>query len=110
GGGRACRDFRLSPFRSRSTEGPTLRYGYLHGMPRHHQRPGALPELPNSLRTGYGGPDRIVSLEFEIVIVGAGPAGLAAACAAAESGSRVAILDDTPWLGGQIWRGQSSRP
>ena len=51
-----------------------------------------------------------MSLEFEIVIVGAGPAGLAAACAAAESGSRVAILDDTPWLGGQIWRGQSSRP
>jgi NADPH-dependent 2,4-dienoyl-CoA reductase/sulfur reductase-like enzyme len=48
--------------------------------------------------------------EFEIVVVGAGPAGLAAACAAAESGKRVAVLDDTPWLGGQIWRGQQKKP
>jgi len=49
------------------------------------------------------------SLEFEIVIVGAGPAGLAAACAAAESGARVAVLDESPWLGGQIWRGEHTR-
>lgn len=49
-------------------------------------------------------------LSFEIVIVGAGPAGIAAACAAAQSGKRVAIVDDTPWLGGQIWRGQSAKP
>jgi len=47
-------------------------------------------------------------LEFEVVVVGAGPAGLAAACAAAESGRRVAILDETPWLGGQVWRGQEA--
>jgi NADPH-dependent 2,4-dienoyl-CoA reductase/sulfur reductase-like enzyme len=50
------------------------------------------------------------SSQFEIVVVGAGPAGLAAACVAAESGRRVAVLDDTPWLGGQIWRGQQKRP
>lgn len=43
---------------------------------------------------------------FEIVVVGAGPAGLAAACAAAEAGQRVALIDETPWLGGQIWRGR----
>src|SRR5262245_24463820 len=48
--------------------------------------------------------------KFEIVVVGAGPAGLAAACTAAESGCRVALLDETPWLGGQIWRGQDSKP
>jgi NADPH-dependent 2,4-dienoyl-CoA reductase/sulfur reductase-like enzyme len=47
--------------------------------------------------------------EFDIVIVGAGPAGIAAACAAVRSGRRVAVLDDTPWLGGQIWRGQQAR-
>lgn len=47
--------------------------------------------------------------EFEILIIGAGPAGLAAACAAIESGSRVGLLDDTPWVGGQIWRGHQSR-
>jgi NADPH-dependent 2,4-dienoyl-CoA reductase/sulfur reductase-like enzyme len=47
---------------------------------------------------------------YNIVVVGAGPAGLAAACAAAESGKQVAVLDDTPWLGGQIWRGQQAHP
>jgi NADPH-dependent 2,4-dienoyl-CoA reductase/sulfur reductase-like enzyme len=49
-------------------------------------------------------------LHYDIVVVGAGPAGLAAACAAAESGKRVAVLDDTPWLGGLIWRGQQAHP
>ncbi len=48
--------------------------------------------------------------QFEIVVVGAGPAGIAAACAAAASGKRVAVVDDTPWQGGQIWRGEQARP
>ena len=47
-------------------------------------------------------------LTFDIVVVGAGPAGLAAAIAASESGARVAILDDNPGPGGQIWRSQSN--
>ena len=46
--------------------------------------------------------------EFEVVIVGAGPAGLGAACAAGDSGKTVGLIDETPWLGGQIWRGQQS--
>jgi len=49
-------------------------------------------------------------LSFEIVVVGAGPAGLAAACAAAESGRRVAVVEASPWLGGQIWRGACDAP
>ena len=48
-------------------------------------------------------------VSFEIVVVGGGPAGLAAASAAAESGHQVTLVDETPWLGGQIWRGQSPR-
>lgn len=44
-------------------------------------------------------------LEFEVVVVGAGPAGIAAACVAAEKGRTVAVVDNSPWLGGQIWRG-----
>jgi len=48
------------------------------------------------------------SSRFEVVVVGAGPAGLAAACAAAECGRRTVVLDATPWLGGQIWRGQEA--
>lgn len=50
------------------------------------------------------------AFQFEIVVVGAGPAGMAAACAAAENGRRVALVDDTPWIGGQIWRGQQAKP
>jgi len=42
---------------------------------------------------------------FDIVVVGAGPAGLAAANAAAGGGGSVAIVDDNPVAGGQIWRG-----
>jgi NADPH-dependent 2,4-dienoyl-CoA reductase/sulfur reductase-like enzyme len=42
---------------------------------------------------------------FGVAVVGAGPAGLAAACRAAESGARVALIGDDPWPGGQIWRG-----
>jgi D-hydroxyproline dehydrogenase subunit alpha len=51
-----------------------------------------------------------VRLRFDVVVVGAGPAGLAAACAAAENGCHTALVDDTPWLGGQIWRGQQAHP
>ena len=49
------------------------------------------------------------AVSFEIVVIGGGPAGLAAACAAAESGHQVMLVDETPWLGGQIWRGQMDR-
>jgi NADPH-dependent 2,4-dienoyl-CoA reductase/sulfur reductase-like enzyme len=33
---------------------------------------------------------------------------LAAACVAAENGQRVAVVDENPWLGGQIWRGKKT--
>jgi len=42
---------------------------------------------------------------YDIIIVGAGPAGLAAAHAAAPSGASICIIDDNPLAGGQIWRG-----
>ena len=51
-----------------------------------------------------------MNAEYEILVVGAGPAGLAAATVAAECGKRVAVCDDTPWLGGQIWRGEERLP
>jgi D-hydroxyproline dehydrogenase subunit alpha len=42
---------------------------------------------------------------FDVLIVGAGPAGIAAACAAASGKAKVAVVDDNPAPGGQIWRG-----
>ncbi len=48
---------------------------------------------------------------FDVVVVGAGPAGIAAAVRAAEAGVSVALVDDNPAAGGQIWRGGfSSQP
>ena len=46
-----------------------------------------------------------MSDSFDVVVVGAGPGGIAAATVAAEKGRRVCLLDDNPALGGQIWRG-----
>lgn len=48
--------------------------------------------------------------KFEVLVIGAGPAGIAAACAASESGARVGIVDDNPTVGGQIWRGGAEHP
>lgn len=40
----------------------------------------------------------------DLLIIGAGPAGMSAALAAAPSGARIVMLDDNPLPGGQIWR------
>ena len=40
----------------------------------------------------------------DLLIIGAGPAGMAAALAAAPSGIRIVVVDDNPAPGGQIWR------
>jgi D-hydroxyproline dehydrogenase subunit alpha len=45
--------------------------------------------------------------KFDVLIVGGGPAGIAAAVSATESGKRIGIVDDNAALGGQIWRGET---
>jgi NADPH-dependent 2,4-dienoyl-CoA reductase/sulfur reductase-like enzyme len=49
-------------------------------------------------------------MDSDVLIVGAGPAGLAAAYRAASEGVRVAVVDDNPSSGGQIWRGEENKP
>jgi D-hydroxyproline dehydrogenase subunit alpha len=44
----------------------------------------------------------------DVAVVGAGPAGIAAAAVAAEAGRSVVLLDDNASPGGQIWRGGSA--
>lgn len=46
----------------------------------------------------------------DVVIIGGGPAGLAAGCCAAEVGARITLIDDNPGPGGQIWRGERHAP
>src|SRR5690242_15499249 len=50
------------------------------------------------------------ALMRDVLVVGAGPAGLAAAYRAAQSGLRVTVIDDNPAPGGQIWRGEQAKP
>ena len=47
-------------------------------------------------------PDEVI--DADIAVIGAGPAGIAAATCAAEAGSRVVLVDEAPRPGGQIWR------
>jgi NADPH-dependent 2,4-dienoyl-CoA reductase/sulfur reductase-like enzyme len=49
-----------------------------------------------------GLPDAAVRVD--VAVIGAGPAGLAAACAAAEAGASVLLLDEAAAPGGQVWR------
>jgi D-hydroxyproline dehydrogenase subunit alpha len=47
----------------------------------------------------------LAELDADVVIVGAGPAGMAAAVRASEADRSVVVIDDNPAAGGQIWRG-----
>jgi NADPH-dependent 2,4-dienoyl-CoA reductase/sulfur reductase-like enzyme len=49
----------------------------------------------------------------EVLVIGAGPGGIAAAVTAAEGGARVVLVDESPRVGGQVWHGEvpkSARP
>src|SRR5262245_26926950 len=45
----------------------------------------------------------------DVVIIGAGPSGIAAAYEAARHGQQVIVVDDNPAAGGQIWRGEEKK-
>lgn len=47
----------------------------------------------------------MAEIDVDIAIIGAGPAGMAAAVAATGTGARVALLDEQEACGGQIYRG-----
>jgi len=47
---------------------------------------------------------RFETPRFETLVVGSGPAGIAAAVSAAARGAQVGLVDDNPSAGGQIWR------
>jgi NADPH-dependent 2,4-dienoyl-CoA reductase/sulfur reductase-like enzyme len=47
---------------------------------------------------------------LDVLVVGAGPAGIAAAVTAAEAGQHVGLVDDNPGPGGQIWRAGAGLP
>lgn len=54
--------------------------------------------------------DRVQERDTDLVIIGAGPAGLAAACEASAIGMTVVLLDEQAAIGGQIYRGIETAP
>src|SRR5579884_3582684 len=76
-------------------------------MPRHRERQTSSTHLPDALRSGNGSKHAMIQ-RFDIVVVGGGPAGMAAVACAAEGGRHVAVVDDNFTLGGQIWRGKDT--
>ena len=46
---------------------------------------------------------------IDVAVIGGGPAGIAAAVAAAEAGRSVVLIDESPRPGGQIWRHTDAR-
>ena len=47
---------------------------------------------------------------YELVVIGGGPAGLAAASLAARAGVQTILFDENPGIGGQIYRGIATTP
>src|SRR5947208_17200415 len=72
-------------------------------MPRADRWERTPAQLPDSLPPRHEGHYRM-SARFDVLVVGAGPGGLVAACTAADAGVRVCLIDDNPSAGGQIWR------
>jgi len=78
-----------------------------------HQRSCQIAAAPGMEVATGGGPEPAVGAgasavrdggECDLLVLGGGPAGMAGAARAAEAGLRVALVDDNPSLGGQIWR------
>ena len=64
--------------------------------------------MPPEIQAPANGP--VPPSRYDVVVVGAGPAGIAATVRAAEAGARVALVDDNPDVGGQIWRSERAHP
>jgi hypothetical protein len=60
--------------------------------------------LYGDVSTKNEGPYSVNGDRFDLLVVGGGPAGIAAAVSAAERGRSVALLDENAAPGGQIWR------
>src|SRR5258708_25626679 len=89
-------------------------------MPGHYRRRGQRAGLPrerarrngnrHAARTARARAMNAIASEYEVAVVGAGPAGLAAPSLCARAGLATVLLDDQPSPGGQVYRGITTTP
>jgi NADPH-dependent 2,4-dienoyl-CoA reductase/sulfur reductase-like enzyme len=72
------------------------------------QRVCKLTMMTDSLEGPEATPGPAIRRTADLVVIGAGPAGLAAAGTAAARGAKVLLLDEQPQVGGQIYRNIAS--
>ena len=53
---------------------------------------------------------RDLALRYDVVVIGAGPSGLAAATITARAGLATLLVDENPGIGGQVYRGIGTTP
>ncbi|WP_075854634.1 FAD-dependent oxidoreductase [Rhizobium hainanense] len=71
----------------------------------HVHRPSSRPAIASGqIADLCGVPASIATMEMDLLVIGAGPAGLAAAEAAASAGAKVTIVDERKIAGGQYYK------
>jgi sarcosine oxidase subunit alpha len=85
---------------------PRWLYHWWEKLLRHMSGHGTLSVTPTG--NGWQANGKKIDVETDIAVIGAGPAGLAAARAATATGAQVMLIDEGPHLGGSL-RTDSSR-
>lgn len=65
---------------------------------------------PEEIQNASADPPELEEIETDFLVVGAGPAGIAAAVTAGEAGIDVVVIDEGPAPGGRIWSGPRKLP
>src|SRR5690349_23005346 len=100
---------------------PVLHDGCVLRLPGHDRRHAQPPGLSRhrakrhahrhaARRTAHRGRMTGLNATYDVAVIGAGPAGLAAATVAAEQGAATVLFDEQAEPGGQIYRGIASTP